>query len=239
MLARPLRVLLPILLFSALALAAGLFVLSRRVNEASSVLAAALSQGLDREVTLGRVRWRPWGQVLVDELVVARWRGLREGYAFRADRVVVTFDPLALFRRRLRVTRLEATSTEIWIEITPEGRSNWDSLLARRGGTSWQSEWSRVSMTGGLLTLSDRQRDVFLEGRGLNATLALRSDDTVRGDGQGGIERLVARQGGQAGDIGPLSAKLRWAGSAVTLERLEVARGGARVSRSEERRVGK
>ncbi len=211
-------------------LSAGLFVLSRRVNEASGLLAGALTQRLGREITLGAVRWRPWGQVIVDGVAMARWERLAEGPALRADRLTMTLDPLALLTRRLRVTRLELTRPEFWVEVTAEGRSNWESLLMRRSEGQWQSEWSGITFKEGRVVFLDRRHDLALEAEGINVTLAVKSGEAVSGAGRAAMQRLAGRWAGRSVDLGPISARLRWAGPAVTLEQFDIVRGRTRLS---------
>src|SRR3972149_3313002 len=97
-----------LLIFSILllALAGGAVLLSRRMDRASALVAQGLARSLEREVVLGAVHWRPWGQVVVDGITLARWERLSEGHALRAERVTLTLDPLALLRRQVRIPRL-------------------------------------------------------------------------------------------------------------------------------------
>ncbi len=223
----------PILLFFSLlvlGLAIGLFVLSRRMNQASDFLAASLTGSLRREVRVGSVRWRPWGQVLVDGVTVARWERLSEGPGLQADRLIISVDPLALLRRRLHITRLELTRPRLWVEVTADGRSNWENLLTLRHGTQWQSEWSGITVREGAVFLLDRRHDVTVEAEGIQATLAVKSGDVVSGGAQGVLGHVGGKWAGHSLDLGPLSAKLTWAGQAVTVEKFEVARARTRLA---------
>jgi hypothetical protein len=146
----------------------------------------ALAQALGMPVEIGRIDSDYLSRVVLHDVVGGRDASSPIGANFRARRVTLGLNILALVRGSdalgaLRSINIEAP--EAWLERDASGKTNWDSLLNQRGPAS---KWTgRVTIHGGralvrdAMTRNSRGEPLSAEAAPVEAVLDVAPDETA------------------------------------------------------------
>ncbi|MBI2461364.1 MAG: translocation/assembly module TamB domain-containing protein [Candidatus Rokubacteria bacterium] len=214
------------LLLLALAGAVGVAVSKVRplLEWAQATILEQATARLGREVAVGRVEVRAWGVIVLRDVALARWERLDEGRAFEARALTLSLKLLPLLRGRVEIGSIELAAPRLWVEVDEQGRSNWDSLLARPKADGLP--WPAVRITAGGFVFRDRRHAVSVEGRGIEGRVAPGPDGQFRaGRGRVSVGALAVAVRDRAYPELAVKAHGGWEGTSLDLSGLTVAAG--------------
>lgn len=113
----------------------------RIIDEAKNYLAMNLSDYIKREVSIDKISWKLWGDIVIYNPSIARYQKLSDGYSIKADSLSLHLDFSQLLQKRIVVQSISIKKPQLWIEIDKNGKTNLDSfleLLDREGRFKWE-----------------------------------------------------------------------------------------------------